>query len=384
MSTPPNPSVSSSATHSPALRRWLKLVVRLIAGAGLMAWIFHAIFMFEAQQAVKMGKIPEDQWEAMSRVERWQVAWTRGPTQLVNTAAQVEPAALGLSLLVMGAILLVGIARWRMVLRAQGLHLPWSRAIEIGLVSHFFNSFLLGSTGGDVMRAIYTARETHHKKTEAVVTVFADRILGVWALLLFGCAMMVPQFSLIQVHRNLRLSCWAVLALTVVCSGVVLVALRGGISRGWQGARAFLRKLPAGPALEKSLDACRQFGREPLFVTRVFGFSMVLNLLCVLHVQVLANGLRMSLDPWLTALIVPVITVLIAFPITPNGIGLRENLFVYLLWCPPVLTVAPASAFSLSLLAYGGSLAWSLVGGVCYLTFRKKHHLAELAARAQS
>jgi hypothetical protein len=66
-------------------------------------------------------------------------------------------------------------SRWRM-----GAAGAWARsaveplAAEISLVAHFFNSFLLGSTGGDLMKAYYAARETHHKKTEAVMTVFAD------------------------------------------------------------------------------------------------------------------------------------------------------------------------------------------------------------------
>ena len=67
---------------------------------------------------------------------------------------------------------------------------------------------------------------------------------------------------------------------------------------------------------------------------------MGLNLLCVLHVQVIANGLdKMPLDPLLTALIVPVITVIIALPITPNGLGMREYLFVQLLSAEPVVSI---------------------------------------------
>ena len=89
----------------------------------------------------------------------------------------------------------------------------------------------------------------------------------------------------------------------------------------------------------------------------------------------------MPLDPVLTALLVPVITAVIAIPITPSGLGIRENLFVYLL-CAPVVGINATAALSLSLLAYGGSLAWSLVGGVLYLTFRHRHHLAEVAAEA--
>ena len=48
--------------------------------------------------------------------------------------------------------------------------------------AQFFNAFLLGSTGGDLLKAYYAARETHHKKTEAVVTVFVDRIIGLFSV----------------------------------------------------------------------------------------------------------------------------------------------------------------------------------------------------------
>jgi hypothetical protein len=338
-----------------------------------MAWIFHAIFMFEALQTADPVA-----WGQLDRIGRWHYAWTRGPAQLAATIGQVDALWLAASLGVMGLILLMGVVRWRRVLAAGGLELPFWRAVEISLVGHFFNSFLLGSTGGDVMRAIYAARESHHRKTEAVVTVFIDRILGLWSLLIFGCLMMIPNLSLLRIHPNLQLLCAVVVAMTAGCSGVVIVALRSGITRGWGGARAFLRRLPKGAAIERSLDACREFGRQPLFASRIVGLSMILNLLCVLHVQVIARGLAMPLDPLLTALLVPVITAVIAVPITPSGLGIRENLFVYLL-CAPVVGINATAALSLSLLAYGGSLAWSLVGGVLYLTFRRRHHLAEVA-----
>ena len=41
---------------------------------------------------------------------------------------------------------------------------------------------LLGSTGGDLLKAYYAARESHHKKTEAVVTVFVDRLIGLFSM----------------------------------------------------------------------------------------------------------------------------------------------------------------------------------------------------------
>jgi hypothetical protein len=46
----------------------------------------------------------------------------------------------------------------------------------------------------------------------------------------------------------------------------------------------------------------------------------------------------------------------------------------------PEINVDPTRALSLSLLAYAGSLFWSLIGGVVYLSRREQDHLAEIAA----
>ena len=377
MAAEANPSPSPVATRTGLARR-LPWIARLAICALLFVLILHGIFRLEA---IRMT--PPEQWAAMSRSEQLHSAWSQGPAELAGTFTRLKPASVVTSLAVMGLILLTGVARWRMVLAAHGLRLSWSRAIEISLISHFFNSFLLGSAGGDVMRAVYAARETRHQKTEAVITVFVDRILGLWSLLLFGCMMMIPNYGLLLQHPQLRSCCLLVLAMAGAGTVIVTLAFRGGLAHRWKGPRALLAKMPKAATIERSLRACRRFGKHPGSFLRVFFVSMGLNLLCVLHVQVIANGLdKMPLDPLLTALIVPVITVIIALPITPNGLGMREYLFVQLLSAAP-LGIDASAAFALSLWAYGGSVFWSLVGGVVYLTFRRKHHLEDIA-QAQS
>jgi len=288
----------------------------------------------------------------------------------------INPGALALSVILMGLTIVLGIARWRMVLRVQGFALSWGRAAEISFVAHFFNSFLLGSTGGDLMKAYYAARETHHKKTEAVVTVFVDRLLGLWAMLLFAGVMMLPNLTLLFIHSKLRSLALLILAMLAACSAVVGVAFWGGVSRGWSGARTWLRRLPKGEWLERSLDSCRRFGREPFFVLRTLAVSMLLNTVCVLQVLVLSWGLGLNIPTPVLFMAVPAIICISALPITPSGLGVRENLFVFML-AESSIGVPATSALSLSLLAYAGSLFWSLVGGLVYAMLKERHHLAE-------
>lgn len=337
----------------------------------LLGWIFHAIFLKEA----KTGLDPQ-LWAHYSWSEQAHAAWQYGPPRLWDTLTMIGPGAMILSVLLMGLTILLGIARWRMVLRVHGLHLSWGRAAEISFVAHFFNSFLLGSTGGDLMKAYYAARETHHKKTEAVVTVFVDRLLGLWAMLLFAGVMMAPNLKLLFAHSKLRPLAFLILAMLAACSGVVVVAFWGGVSKGWSGAREWLRRMPKGQWLERSLDSCRQFGREPFFVSRTLGISMLLNTICVLQVLVLSSGLGLAIPPLFLFVTVPVIICISALPITPSGLGVRENLFVLML-AESSIGVGETSALSLSLLAYAGSLFWSLVGGLVYAMLKEKHHLAE-------
>src|SRR5205085_10207569 len=167
----------------------------------------------------------------LSRVEQWKFAWHYGPIDLWHNLSIVDPRAFALSVLLMGCVLGLGIMRWRTVLRVHGLDLSWGRATEISLVAHFFNSFLLGSTGGDLMKAYYAARETHHKKTEAVVTVFVDRLIGFWAMLLFAGFMMVPNRGLLFSDQHFRALSLLILAMLIGCTGLVLLAFYGGVSR---------------------------------------------------------------------------------------------------------------------------------------------------------
>jgi hypothetical protein len=354
-------------------KRIWSVVWRLAVCVALLGWICHTIFVNEGMAAARREGLA---WESLTKWAQWKIGWQYGPPELWRQVRLVPTGTFIISAFVMGLTLLLGILRWRMVLRVHGLDLSWGRAGEISFVAHFFNSFLLGSTGGDLMKAYYAARETHHKKAEAVVTVFADRLIGFWAMLLFAGAMMLPNYNLLLDEPRLRVLGAVILAMLAGCTGVLVLAFWGGVSKAWSGAHGWLRRLPKGDLLERLLESCRHFGRSPAFLLRTLLISMVLNAACVLQVWILSRGLGLEVPPQVLAMLVPVIICISALPITPSGLGVRENLYVFTL-ASPSLGVAATPALSVSLLAYAGSLCWSLVGAGVYLLFKEKHHLRE-------
>ena len=165
----------------------LKFTFKLAICLTLVAWILHTIFAGEAENALKLEG---QKWAELSFGEQFRESWTKGPSNLWKTISNVEAGWLLASLIFMGFTIIIGVIRWRIVLSVQGLKLSFKRAMGISLVSHFFNSFLLGSTGGDLLKAYFASGETSKKKAEAITTVAVDRLLGLFSRLLF-CSVVV-------------------------------------------------------------------------------------------------------------------------------------------------------------------------------------------------
>jgi hypothetical protein len=338
----------------------------------LLLWIFHSIFMNQGRVWAQREGL---RWEQMSRSQQWHLAWNKGPQDLWHTLSLVHPGALVISVLLVGLTVWLGVVRWRIVLQAQGLHLSMSCATRISLVAQFFNSFLLGSTGGDLIKAYYAARETHHLKTEAVTTVFVDRLIGLWVMLFFAGVMMLPNLQLVRRHSQFAVPALFILAMLAAVSVVLFLAFWGGLSKRFPRARHYLRRLPKGVLLERSVDSCRQYGRENALLIKTVVLSLAVNMTWVLQTAVLGWGLDLAIPFVALLVIVPTILCISALPITPNGLGVRENLFVILL---AVIAVPGDAALSLSLLSSAQGILWSLIGGVVYMGVRQKENLADV------
>ncbi len=342
----------------------------------LLAWAFHAIFHDQCRALLANQGI---QLDALPRLERWATVWRLGPVQLGRTLLAVQIGWLLASIALWGVTIVLGAWRWLLVLRSQGLDPGFRRSLEISFIAHFFNSFLLGATGGDLLKAFYAARVTHHLKTEAVTSVLIDRVLGLFTMLAFACVLLIPNARFVEAHPRTIVLAVVVFGMFVVAGGILLISLRGGVTQFLPGAREWLRRLPRAQTLERGLAACRALGRAQGLLWRALGVSVVLTLVCILQLLTLVwgYGLRVPLLP--VALIIPSVICLSALPVTPNGLGVRDNLYLYLLSLPEV-GVSPNTAVAISLVAYAGSLVWSALGGGIYVLRRRESDLADAVA----
>ncbi|HTA30513.1 MAG TPA: lysylphosphatidylglycerol synthase transmembrane domain-containing protein, partial [Candidatus Cybelea sp.] len=205
--------------------------------------------------------------------------------------------------------------------------------------------------------------------------VFVDRLVGLWAMLLFASLMMAPNYAMLRSSRDVGLPALFILAMLAGLSVVLSIAFWGNVSRRFPRARESLRRLPKGEVLERALDSCRQFGKQGHFLLKTIALSLLVNVIWVIQIMVLGQGLGLVIPPLALFVIVPVIFCISALPITPNGLGVRENLFVMML---NAVGVPKTAALSVSLIASAQGLFWSLVGGLIYMGLREKEHLGEV------
>ena len=243
-----------------------------------------------------------------------------------------------------------------------------------------YADLVVARIGGAVMATHARTDEAlrRHRVDRGSAARFVDRLLGLFAMLVFGALMMLPNLNLLFHHRRLAALSWFTLMMLAACAVLVWIAFWGGVSRRWPVADQWLKKLPKAEHIRRSLDSCRTFGRHRAFLLNALLLSMILNAVCVLLVIALARGLGMDISSLALFAIVPIISCISALPLAPSGLGVRENLFVWMLAVPEI-NIPATQALSLSLLAFGMSLAWSLIGGAVYLGYKEAHHLREFA-----
>ena len=84
------------------------------------------------------------------------------------------------------AFAFVQFVRWYILVRALDLPFTFRNACRLGMVGLFYNTFLPGAVGGDLVKAYSIAKGEPKRKASAVATVIADRLLGLFGLLLFA------------------------------------------------------------------------------------------------------------------------------------------------------------------------------------------------------
>jgi hypothetical protein len=358
------------------MKKKLGALLRVVVSVGILIYLFHGIFQKEAGEYFEAHQINPD---ALSWMERSRIIWRVGPLSLWEAVQQVQPLWLVAAVVCAGIPGFLGIIRWRWILHVQGLHVRFPRLVSITFIGLFFNAFMLGSTGGDVIKAWYVAHETHHKKAESVATVAVDRLIGLLALFIIALAMMGIYYK--RVFEDPKLLWFALATILVVLATVAItvIGLWRGLADRFPRLRARLKQFPHYDTLRRMVEAYRAYASHPVVLAKTILISFAVHIFSMLSIVCVGYGLGIHSAKLVDYfLYLPIINSVTAVPITISGFGVREGMYIKMFG---QVGVPEPAALVMSLLGYLSNLFWSLVGAPFYLTHRKELPPPEMMAK---
>lgn len=259
--------------------------------------------------------------------------------------------------------LLCGLVRWYIMLRTPKLPITFKDSLRLYATGHFFNVLGPGATGGDFVKGAVIAVKCPGRRTEAITSIAAERLIGFFAMIIFVSTISLFRKDFFENDPILRLMIHVIYAVLSGC--IVLVLLLTVIDWGKLSRRVYPK--PGGfseKLLETMLNIWKTF-RVCLTHPRVTVAAILLSL-CNHVVDVccyflLSRSIGMTLPLRDLFVISPIANTVAAFPLTPGGAGVRENMLQFLM---DSVAVPRTQSTALGLLMFGAIIFWALVSGI--------------------
>jgi uncharacterized protein (TIRG00374 family) len=301
----------------------------------------------------------------------YMVDFRRVAAQLIRA----NPLYFGLALLIYMLAIVVNGAKWQVLLRAQGVFVPFGAVLRFIFTGFFFNNFL-PNIGGDVMRGYSLARYTD-RTADAAVSVIVDRVVGLMAYMTTAVIAAIIAVNLTG-HEELQQVEWvAIVALAVLALGFgVLLSrrLRSLIARVFQ-----IRFLaPLAPLYGRISDAFGAYRFQYKALVAAFGIAFV-GIACTTLVNWLLSqsmGGLMSLEA--IALFNPLIALVLMIQVSIGGIGVSQAAYPFFFG---LAGVPAAHALAVSILMQAIMFLGSLPGAVVWLVGKRQQPSLEAASQ---
>ncbi len=264
--------------------------------------------------------------------------------------------------------------RWQVLLRVQGIRLTNSRVGGLFFIGMFYNQFMPGGTGGDIIKSYLLLKETPDKKAGGLLAVLFDRVIGLVALIsITGVLIFLRYHWLAQTPETKRLL-WF---LIIVLGSSVLALVTSFVITGFNLLDRLPRKFPGREKLIEVSVAYHLYAHHWRATAVAFGMSLIAHLgtfttfLCVAY-ALHAQDVRVTPPTPVPVLdffaIMPIERTISSLPISFGGAGWREIVLQILLH--NLAGVKEGVANLIGSLSFLITIFCALPGGIVYFFYR--------------
>jgi glycosyltransferase 2 family protein len=308
--------------------------IKLIVSLSVVAWIVYGVDMHDLQAVLQEVDVP---------------------------------ILAGATLLLAASTLIVS-WRWGIVLRRLNADIHWIERVSNCFVGQFFNQTLPSTVGGDGVR-MWLARRSGMALRTAANSVLIDRLMGLTAPMVLA---LVGLPWLTQLNPSGEAPLAVAFTATLGLVGLLSLTALDKLPKVVTAARFI------APITTLSVDA-----RVSLFQGKsgllVLACSLLVHLGLAVAVWLIAVSLSIQVTLLACTVLVPMVMVVSAIPISVAGWGLREGAMVAAF---SLVDVPAEQSFAVSLLFGLCMVVAGLPGGVLWL--RRREHATDADTKSGS
>src|SRR5438045_2004892 len=209
--------------------------------------------------------------------------------------------------------------RWHVLMKVQNIHLSIPRLTGLFFIGLFYNQFLPGGTGGDIIKSYFLLKETADKKAGALLAMVFDRFIGLVALVAITGGLISLRFDFLSQTLETRRLLWLLLMLL---GGSIVVLLSTFVITGFNLVHSLPKKFPGREKLIEISAAYHLYAHHWPATLVAFGASVVAHLATFATFLFAAYALGAAVPLVNFFAVMPIERTISALPIRFAGIGL--------------------------------------------------------------
>ena len=281
---------------------------------------------------------------------------------------------IGVAMLIYFVVEIAAAVRWQVLLRVQGIRLSNFRVGGLFLIGLFYNQFMPGGTGGDIIKSYLLLKEAPEKKAGALLSVVFDRVIGLVALIAITAVLIALRYEwLTQVAETRRL----LYILLLILGSAVLALVTSFVVSGFNLLGRLPPRFPGRDKLIEVSTAYHLYARHwkatlvALLMSAIAHLGTFATFLCVAY-ALHAEDVRVTPPTPIGVIdffaIMPIERTISSMPISFGGTGWREIVLQILLH--NLAGVREGVANLIGSLGYLVALVCALPGGIVYFFYR--------------
>jgi uncharacterized protein (TIRG00374 family) len=253
--------------------------------------------------------------------------------------------------------------RWYVLLKPQGIDVPFSRVLAYYFLGMYFNFFLPSAIGGDVVKVYYLNKETK-QLSASTTSVFFDRDIGMGGLVLIA---LVTACMANPAHMKIN-----GLPLVPIFALIAVGFLLANLAIFYRPSYNLLHRIltlvkmkKVDDKVERLFTSVNVYRKRWGLITATMLMSLGVQVGCALVNLLAAKAIGLDKAGLMDYLVfIPAIGLISMIPISVGGTGIREGAYI---WMFASIGVPEHQALALSLLWLGVIAITSLPGGVVYI-----------------